>query len=44
MVIDILSQVGTLSCSGDVKIFRPRRMKYIFNLPPFLNEVFSEKR
>ena len=33
LVVDILSQVGTLSCSGDLKIFRPRSLK-----------VFSEKR
>ena len=42
VIIAIFSQVGTLSCSGHIKIFHPRMMN-IYILPPFLDEVLSEE-
>ena len=34
----------TLSRSGDIKIFRPRRRIYMYTAPLFMDEVLSEER
>ena len=34
--------MGTLSCSGHIKIFHPGRM-YIYSLRPFMDAVLSEE-
>ena len=34
----------TLSCSGDIKIFRQGKRMYMYSLPPFKEEVLSEER
>ena len=34
----------TLSCSGDIKIFRQGKRMYMYTLPPFKEEVLSEER
>ena len=42
VIIAIFSQVGTLSCSGHIKIFHPWRMN-MYILLPFMDEVLSEE-
>ena len=34
----------TLRRPGDIKVFRPWRMMYMYTLPPFMDAVLSDER